>query len=83
MMFEVMKYRDRWQIALIHFGGRLFPITRQNVNKQLQKYCLIACIPSISAHKFRHGCAIGDRIPACTFQHAGHGVGVCTDEYGH
>jgi len=36
MMFEVMKYRDRWQIALIHFGGRLFPITRQNVNKSVE-----------------------------------------------
>ena len=58
MMFEVMKYRDRWQIVLNNFGGKLFPITRQNVNKQLQKYCRLARIPPVSAHKFRHGCAM-------------------------
>lgn len=58
MMFEIMKYRDRWQIVLNEFGGRLFPITRQNVNKRLQKYRVLARIPSVSAHKFRHGCAM-------------------------
>lgn len=58
MMFEVMKYRDRWQIVLNESGGRLFPITRQNVNKRLNVYCIIARIPSVSAHKFRHGCAM-------------------------
>ena len=58
MMFEVMKFRDRWQIVIDRFGGRLFPITRQNVDKRLLKYCLIANIPPMSAHKFRHGCAM-------------------------
>jgi integrase len=58
IMFETMKFRDRWQIVITESGGRLFPITRQNVNKQLQKYRLIACIPPVSAHKFRHGCAM-------------------------
>lgn len=58
MMFEVMKYRDRWQIVLNEIGGRLFPTTRQNVNKRLKKYYIIARIPPVSAHKFRHGCAM-------------------------
>ena len=57
--FETMKYRDRWQIVLNQSGGRLFPITRQNVGKQLSKYQKLTHIPiSISAHKFRHGCAM-------------------------
>ena len=58
MMFEVMKYRDRWQIVIEKFGGRLFPITRQNANKRLKTYRLLANLPSVSAHKFRHGCAM-------------------------
>lgn len=58
MMFEVMKYRDRWQIVLKEHGGRLFPITRQNVNKRLKAYCLSGGLPPTSAHKFRHGCAM-------------------------
>ena len=58
MMFEAMKYRDRWQIVHSKFGGRLFPVTRQNVNKQLKKYCIIAHTPIVSAHLFRHGCAM-------------------------
>ncbi|OEU74068.1 MAG: hypothetical protein BA864_06980 [Desulfuromonadales bacterium C00003093] len=58
MMFEVMKYRDRWQIVLNERGGRLFPITRQNVNKRLKTYCRTAGLPPTSAHKFRHGCAM-------------------------
>lgn len=59
MMFETMKYRDRWQIVHKQSGGRLFPITRQNVGKQLSKYRNLTHIPmSISAHKFRHGCAM-------------------------
>lgn len=58
MMFEVMKYRDRWQIVLKARGGRLFPITRQNVNERLKTYCLLARLPKASAHMFRHGCAM-------------------------
>lgn len=58
MMFEVMKYRDRWQLVLKEHGGRLFPITRQNVNKRLTTYRLLARLPTVSAHKFRHGCAM-------------------------
>ncbi len=58
MMFEVMKYGDRWQIVLKNHGGRLFPNTRQNVNKRLKKYCQTAGLPPTSAHKFRHGCAM-------------------------
>lgn len=27
--FEVMKYRDRWQLVLKAHSGRLFPITPQ------------------------------------------------------
>lgn len=60
MMFDVLKYRDRWQIVLNtpKTGGRLFPITRQNVDKRLKIYRKIASLPSVSAHKFRHGCAM-------------------------
>lgn len=58
MMFEIMKYRDRWQIVIDKFGGRLFPITRQNVDKRLKTYRLLAHLPSVTAHTFRHGCAM-------------------------
>jgi integrase len=58
MMFEVMKYRDRWQLVLNEHGGRLFPITRQNVNQRLKTYCRTGGLPPTSAHKFRHGCAM-------------------------
>jgi len=58
MMFEIMKYRDRWQILLKDHGGRLFPITRQNVNMRLKAYYQVGELPPTSAHKFRHGCAM-------------------------
>ena len=58
MMFEIMKYRDRWQIVLNEHGNKLFPITRQNVNKRLNTYCAVGRLPATSAHKFRHGCAM-------------------------
>lgn len=58
MMFEVMKYWGRWQIVLAEHGSKLFPITRQNVNRRIKAYYEVGGLPPTSAHKFRHGCAM-------------------------
>lgn len=75
MMFEVMKYWNRWRHILESHGHWMFlstrrttkegssppglkPMTRQGVNERLKTYRRIARLPSVSAHTFRHGCAM-------------------------
>jgi len=53
LMFEVFRYRDKWQMTDL-----IFPIRRSAFDTRLKLYCEIAGIPKLSAHKFRHGCAM-------------------------
>ena len=57
ILFEVQRFKEMF---LLKPEDKLFRITRQTFDDNLEKYCNIAGLKKFSAHKFRHGCAMKD-----------------------
>lgn len=57
ILFEVQRFKEMF---LLKPEDKLFRITRQTFDDNLEKYCKIAGLNKFSAHKFRHGCAMKD-----------------------
>lgn len=57
ILFEIQRFKERF---LHKDDERIFNVTRSTVDSNLKKYCELAGLPKLSAHKYRHGCAMND-----------------------